>query len=379
MRFVFALLLMLAACQRVELKVGGPAVTKDEKNRLLMRDFGMWARARGIARPSDPAQMRVLFQRFLQEQIAHRAPGPVWTEIVDDKVTHLVNDGATTQIADPVTEDDDWHQLLVQRAQAEAEAGGDDLARDAILQEVAHRNLAEQAPFTRDNPVSILQGVLGTQIGLTVGQPPVQVASWQGADAETRTISCMFSQVNQIIPNAGVPGQIPAPIRSYGIVQFGTRGWLTSVEVDIGPGCQFAIPASQVLLQVALEDTRNTPVAADIYPTVQMTGMLSTQVTVRTVPITRTKYLDNVTIGTTRQVIVPPFAKKLWVVRNPRATSGYNLSLMDSTLTTLEIFTVAAGADQSQAYILPGDCAEVIFAPLTNDVSAARLVFELEL
>jgi len=252
----------------------------------------------------------------------------------------------------------------------------DDFDQKYMEQQGAHDSLVQQAPFVRSNPVSALQGTLGVQVPIFVGQQPQQTAYWQGEDAETTPVTVAFTSIVPIV-NFGVTNAL---VRPYGIVQFGTRGFLASVEVDIINGAQLTIGASQVNLLVALEDTRNINSGAGLptkFPPIQLAGMLSFNPCVRTQNLTRTKYIDNLVDPGSITIAIPPFARTLFVMKALDAYP-YQLVIEDSNGQTIFARNYAGATDvQTVAIPLPGDAAEVTIATNGTTIAAMRLIFGL--
>ncbi len=240
----------------------------------------------------------------------------------------------------------------------------DDLTRKAMLRSQEHARLETVAPFARINPPSILKGTMGGQDrvatgdGVTEVERNAQVALWGGDDAETTSVTVTFSQVQQLNNAAGLVMTSDAVVIPYGIIQFGTRGFLVKAEVDIGLGCQITLSASRVSLQVALEPTTG------IRKTAQLSGMLSFHPIVRTKPITRTKYFTTAVAAVT--VLCPAFAKDVVVFRD---TIGVAMTLLflDSNAAVRYVFTLAAGVVQTD------DSASNVASKICVDVYLVRI------
>jgi hypothetical protein len=191
----------------------------------------------------------------------------------------------------------------------------DSLTRKAALRHQHWSQLAEVAPFARNNPPSILKGTLGGQQPVSNDQL-IQVAKWAGDDAETIPISVTIAPV-QFLGDTPAVSQFKSsdPFRPFAVVQFGTRGMSVKAEVDIGQGCQFTISASSIDLQVGMDsDPSNSPPGTF---QMKLAGMLSFHTIVRTQQITRTIYRGAFAGGDAANpnITIPPFAKSVTVWR----------------------------------------------------------------
>jgi hypothetical protein len=257
---------------------------------------------------------------------------------------------------------------------------GDELTQKAALRKNQWHTLNAQAPFSRLQPPSVLKGVLGGQQKVSSDPNVVaginssaQVALWGGDDVETMPVSITLAPVQQIfaVDSALAVGSL----RPYGIVQFGTRGFLVKVEVDIGRGCQFSVGASYVSVQVALEPV----VAPAVGSTMLLSGMLSFLPVSHTTPLTRTKYVDFLAIGAHETILLPAFAKNLAVWRNP-LTTEITLSFRDANDINTYSYVIAAGATLLEPIPLSND---IVAVRVTNTggvlVDHVRLIFGLSL
>ncbi len=99
--------------------------------------------------------------------------------------------------------------------------------------------------------MSVLRGLLGSQINMNPNLQPATVAYWVGNDeSETLPVTVTFG-TPQTLNQLQTINRLTA--RPYGIVQFGSRDMLLQAEVDIGRGTQFTVHGSSVTLQVAMD------------------------------------------------------------------------------------------------------------------------------
>jgi hypothetical protein len=245
---------------------------------------------------------------------------------------------------------------------------------DSLAQKVVQRGeewhrLNQQSPFIRTNPVSVLNGILGNQIILESGQQG-DVANWEGDDAETGPVTVVLGPSNQTL------GPMPqtSPARAYAIVRFGTKGFSTAVEVDVGLGCQFTVNASAVRVTIVMP----TALSGHLANRIPVTGMLSFRAPLRTTPITRTIYWDDPIIQPNEaRILVPPFAKKMTVVT--QWTTPYKLTVFDTTGALARSWGFdRAASTEFPTVILPGDAAFVaVKAADVLGIQNLKFVFEL--
>jgi len=276
----------------------------------------------------------------------------------DDELAHRINqheDAATDAVGAPVS----------------------DIAQLAQVSRARHAEITSRAKYVRINPESAYRALLGGQQLMTTAKPTtVQVATWSAdSDVETTAVTIQFLPVVTSIQN--IAGAFThRPLRTYGVINFGTRGVYT-VEVDIGLGQQLTLGASEVSLQVGIEDTRAWP-GGTSDQTIVLAGMISFLPCVRTAPLTRTKYIDFLATGSFAQVLVPPFAKTLQVYRDLGNTAAFLLIVIDTAFTAGYTVTIPAGAVAAPV-LLAGDITRVVILQTAGPVSNYTLIFELGL
>lgn len=304
--------------------------------------------------------------------------------------THLTDDGVSANIVDELEDaPSDFDALVRRRNRLLQETGGDELAMEALMQQHERSQLSQGSPA----PASATKGVLGSSAlvaaslsdaapqvyggisiaparGVTKDVQTVQVASWNADnDFETRPVTIMFQNIVTAL------GATTGGLRPFGLVQVGTRDSSAPIYVDIARGCMFTIAASNVAVFVGLD-----PVAASNANRnqMQLAGMISFMPVVRTTPIYRTVYLDYLA-GTTLSVNVPPFANRVWLVRDNIATVAVSLDFRDSNLVEIYQHTLAAGAQMTTPIPLSSDVAVIDVTKTAGNSSEARLIFELGL
>jgi hypothetical protein len=345
----------------------------------MMRELGMTPDSIGVDEYGDAAD---------EDHVGVGGTGQVE---IHDRPAHILDfGGANMQIVDEQVDNkpfkDDWDHMVEQRERAKVGPNGEHLGDFDQLYQLPGAQaqaLQEQAPFARTNvPPSVVGQILGGQASLAVDPVALkdvetEVCAWQGADdAETSPVTVLFGPVGAAYTFNQGPNTLP--LRPYGLVKFGTRGFLLEAKVDIGQGCQLTVPGSQVRVTVGLEAPATVP-GGTVSPPVTLTGMLSFLVTQRQKPITRTIYVDNLGPGADQIVTVPNFAKDLIVIRDHDNTIVCHVNFMNSRGTNVYRFDLASGFFQTVPVILTGEVAQV---DIVNDDGAItanfRLVFGLE-
>jgi hypothetical protein len=270
---------------------------------------------------------------------------------------------------------DDFVDALHQQAKAGIGPNGeilDEFDQRFQMQRAEHAALGDQAAFTRINPVSVLKGVLGGQIQVTRQDVPKTVAYWVGDDAETLPVTVTVAPVRQSTTTA-------SSFRPIATVQFGTRGFLVTVEVDIGVGCQFTVSGSQVTVQVGMDQTAIVNSGSAGSGPMTLTGMLSFYPMVRETPVTRTIYVDTIT-AVEQKVSVPALAKNVSIWRTAGATAIL-LNFYDSNnIAIVYSFSLAANATMlSPGIPLTGDVEFIGVSTTAGADTPGRLIFELSL
>jgi len=274
-------------------------------------------------------------------------------------------------------------------AVARANPASDQLEHFANMRSAKHGFLNAQAPFVRNNPVSILTGSLGNQAqvflgpkpslvatGISFRGPTQQVASWSGEDAETLPVTITLGHVSATL---GVKGSVVYATKNpYAIIKWGTRGSLLSAEIDIGLGCQLTVGASMVTVEVGEEGAVANAATPEV-PSV-LAGMISMHQVVRTQQITRTV---RVIAGTPVTVFkIPAFAKSV-VVEIVSSTEAAIFTFYNNLDGACGTFLFAAGVQGTTPITLPNEA--VGFRIYDSESSgtpnnvAARAIFNLAL
>jgi hypothetical protein len=305
---------------------------------------------------------------------------PSQTEIADDRQTHIVDNDASLAIADEVPRgtfrDDFWAQVK-QLDDAAIGPQGEPLDEFDQRWQAAgahHADLQAIAPFTRNNPPSVLHGVLGSQVTVVMSKGPVTAAYWVGDDAETTPVTVTLAPVQKAIDLVNQPS--PGLIRAYAKVKFGTRDYSTDVEVDVGSGCQFTISGSMVNVDFALEQIVDINVPDPVF---DLAAMLSFKQIMRTAPTTRTRYLDSTTgSGTAKSatfVTVPAAAKNVIFWREAFTVAAV-LFFTDYTGTLVYSYSLPANSVMFDPIPLSSDVQYVGVSP-NGTISAGRFIFGL--
>lgn len=310
------------------------------------------------------------------------------SEIVDakDDEVHLVDNGASLEMADRVDGGiTDFDLQVKARNEALQATGGDDLAAHVLLQDSHVQSVQAQAPTVSTNPPSAITSLLGGQATLTppprgAGPALVEVARWNGADNEAQNVTVTLGPaqiVDTIIGGVGVDLQS----RPFARVQWGTRGFALSADIDIGLGQQFSIGASYVSLSVGMEALLPVTFGTPQGLAQKLTGMLSFgQVERGPLALTRTVGIKNAAGQTSIIYDCPPFAKSIIAVYtfdniyiSPRDISGGQLG-------TTQVFGGAVSSAVTTTIVLPGGTVDIqIDAVAGTFASSPTLVFALGL
>ena len=244
----------------------------------------------------------------------------------------------------------------------------DSLTQKAMLRR--HRDSAVNlaAPPTNTNPPSAQGALFGNQGTPDSTKNPIELARWT-ADAD---IECTNFTVTAALVRAFTNDfALQLTSRGFLLIQWGTRGLAFNIEVDIGQGCELTLTGSNVSVSVFCE------------PTVQLASTYTTGLPYsvgisfrqgnRTAPLTRTKVLDLLG-GSPGEFIIPPFAKRFWVMSQPTSNLTINVREQDSSI--LASWVQPAGVPPTTPYILPGSIANLDVTPVAN--STVTVVFELD-
>lgn len=223
----------------------------------------------------------------------------------------------------------------------EADFAGDDLARKAALRKARLGNLAEVAPFTNQNPPSVLSGTVGNSATVKPGQL-VEVANFQTDDAHSTTLSIVVAPVQQQATTnqdfVTAPSALGAGLgnRAFARIKFGNRGFAVAAFVDIGVGQQLDVSGSMCTVEVGLKVNPNITTSP-----MQLAGMIGAYKPImRTAPLTFTLYADDTGAVSTNLYPIPPFAKKVWFIKQTQ-----------SDVVTLEIVNFAHSPPGNFQYI----------------------------
>lgn len=357
----------------------------NQREKAVFDRMVRWANAKGIQIPKTPDGMRLLMMQFLNDGMRQWAIGaaPPMSGTPPTAAApsqHLLRDsGGLIDIASVEHEDSDFGDVVRQRAAALEEAGGDDLAAAVIHRNQTQQILGNQAPFVRDTPASAAKSILGNTAVAISGQQPIAVARWTAdSDIETQPVTVTVVPVEQQFTPLGSAVAGTAQYRPYSRITFGTAGYSTRAEVDVGLGRQFTISGSMVQVEVALEAQTNTPPDA---VQMQIAGWLSFKTIVRTAPLTRTKYLGStVGIGTLKSatfVDIPACAQNVTLWREASSVA-VTLFFMDAAGQLAYSYALSASAFMTDAIPLSGDIVQIGLSP-SGTISSGRLIFGLSL
>lgn len=285
---------------------------------------------------------------------------------MNDPPTYMASgEGNMPQIEGYGEPTDDFEEMAIAREQALVEAGGDDLAREVIYQKGIREKL-QANNLISGNPSSAAKAAMGSIATVksgVLGSNAPTVAYWTAdSDAETRCVGVTLGMV-PVSPTFG-----NFSVKPFGIVQWGTRGQLQSMEVDILTGCRFTVEGSQVILQVA-QDVAVAP-AADSQ--LILSGMLSFGSVSRPSPMTRTVDIVNAN----QAIPIKPFAKMFYIHRIP-TSDQITVQIQNSGLQLLGEVPIAANAVFTDPIIIPNGATQINIIDVTGTFTRATVVFML--
>ena len=310
------------------------------------------------------------------------APG--YTEVNDQAPTHLLEDGATTEVIDP-KQDEEVVEYMTDGASSNVLGGvmadvlGADAAEDVLggsslsmpfssplsnkddldhaidmkqRQDAADRR---DVPFVGVNPASWDRGVLGQTVLLKFlagGDGPVQqIVFWPGDPRE----SCPVTVT--IAPVLPLPTLSVSPLAS---IRWGTHGAFFNANIDIGTGFQLTLSASSVYVSAFLVDgsLADLNVAASI-------GFYAMN---RTSPVFRTDRFKNLAGLASVDYTRPAFTSTIVGFERSDATASFSLTFLDVAGVSLGQHTIVGNSYLTYPITLPSFCATV---RVTNNSAGA--------
>lgn len=272
---------------------------------------------------------------------------------------------------------DDFEQLAEDRERALIEAGGDDLAREALFRKGVHGELQQDAAFVRNAPPSASGALYGTQAQVTSGQDPKTVARWNApADVESTQITVTLSALAQFNGSMNF-GPGPAILKPFARILFGTSAYAFTVDVDIGQGTILVVNGSMINVSVGLPALVGADAGAN--PITQtIAGAISFANTVRTTPVYRSFFIQSAAVGGT--INVPTFAKRVWFFRGgiDGQTKDLPAQFLNSNGTIMYVFDLAANTVQTAAVPLTTDIVQILIPPQAYG-NSVTILFELAL
>jgi len=263
---------------------------------------------------------------------------------------------------------DEVQAYLEKKADAAREAGGDEFYQRVVMQQMDRDDLAKIAPYSRQNPPSVVGVALSGQQTVQSGGQPATVAVWAGYDEEAIAVTCAVYPILPVQATVATLGK--GAWRPYASITIGLRGAKQTIAVDIGMGCQFTVAASLVQIDVAMD-----PVASGAALSTGATigGHIAFRGVTRQKPITRTAYIDNIGSGLTKRVFLPLFAKDV----TPYSTNAApTLNFLDIAGNTIYSQTGTKGITLGS---LANDVVAIDYVDAGGGGGDGRLVFGLEL
>jgi hypothetical protein len=259
-----------------------------------------------------------------------------------------------------------------------ARVGADGAAREeldalATLRETERRKQDREVPRVLITPPSARKGVLGMAAKVANGAPAQRVIQW-AADRMDESIPLSIALAIVDTDPSGNYATGGAQNRAYAnIYWLGGRGVPTVAQVDVGKGRIVNIHGAFCAVDVGLD-------AGNANGAMSVGAWLSFYSTMRPTPATRTLYIDALANGTTKNVIIPPFATELLPLqRSDQATGTCRLDFKDFNGTIVAAVALAAGGTMATPIPLSDDCHSVDFVNTGATTTTARLVFGLSL
>lgn len=264
---------------------------------------------------------------------------------------------------------DEFEERLDEHEQAKQEVVGEDgdLGVLARRDHIRHSKMKARAPWSRINPESSYSALLGGQQSILPGQAPIMVARWEGENVEACPVSVVLSPTQGVNPATQAPGN---PYRPFARIQFGTRDSLSTVDIDLGSGVQFTLPASVIYVYLGLD--ANSVIGSSL------TAGIGFYTIERSTQIHRTSYIDGQapTAGGDVTVPRPSFAQSVSFYRTDHA-AAYTLLFLDVTGQPVYTVTLAGGADFLAPIELAGDVMAVKVQYAGAATSNSRLIWNL--
>lgn len=301
---------------------------------------------------------------------------------VDDQTAHIVDNGASLEMADrTASAPDDFDDLVRKRGEALKAAGGDDLAAGAILQSGQQAEAVQRAPYVTTNPPSATGAVMGRSASLKPGDNAVEVARWTGTNDESRAVTVT---IGQGVLAAGQTSLAQQPIQAYpyAIVKFGTQANLYTVYVDALAGTQFTVAATMVSVQLAMWPLMPKPLNTPIAATMLLSGNISFGQVERYAPVQYT-WLSKTFATDQPSVPVPPFAVAFTFFGSTGGgtTDTVDITMRDVGGTPVSVAaSLSVDAAKSKRIAIPGNVVTLVPSNFTSvQLQEVAIVFDLSL
>lgn len=168
------------------------------------------------------------------------------------------------------------------------------------------------------------------------------------------------------------------PVRPFVRVRWGTRATVAQTDVDIGPGNQFTVMGSSVLVAVGA-DSVGGGVGGPNNPVFQSGAMAGLGVWSGTSPVWRTHFYDNLVPNVPQTQTVPTMAASLYAVQRSQASAPIEIQFVDVAGSTLYDFTLAANTFFNFPIPIADDVAQIVVTNNGNQTVQARAMFALAL
>lgn len=277
---------------------------------------------------------------------------------------------------------DDFHELLLETAEAYEEVGDDPIdliarRREIFDERAPHGPSISIAPesFNRDatlgRSVTIKYNPSSAEIVNGIKQSET-VLFWQGQKREACAISVSIAPLS---PPIFSPLADLTSTRPYGSVEFGADGNKTQCLVDLSMGTRFTVPGNYLSVVVGMYAPMDGSVAGQMTVGASM-GVFAAP---SAAPVMYTAYIDNLGNNDSSDLIQRPMMAAQLLPLQTNASAGNTLIEFLSANGTVVLYTVTypTGTIAASPVPLAGDVGYIKLTNQTGDTVNYRAIFQL--